>query len=170
MTTINYPSYQNDSDRPTSRESGMSMLEVSIGAGILAILAVFIMIQMGEGVESVNSTRAIAEINSLMGSSRNYRNQFAQAGSYTGITLQKLIDAGLPTGGIVTDNVYGETVTIAGTNSNADALITYPTGDSDTCDALINYFARTSGGTTTYIKGVQAAACNPADTLTVTVD
>ena len=148
------------------------MLEISIGAGVLIALAVFIMVQMGEGVESVNSTRAVSEINSLMGSSRNYRNQFAQGGSYAGISLPNIIAAGLPTGGITSENVYGETVTIAPNSGNTNAIISYPTGTADTCSALLNYFARTSGGTTTYIKGVQAASCTgtPASTLSVTVD
>lgn len=172
MTTLNYPSVQVVRERPTAREAGLSMLEISIGGGILIALAVFIMIQMGEGVESVNSTRAVSEINSLMGASRNYRTQFAQGGSYAGISLPNIISAGLPTGGIVSDNVFGEAVTLAPNSANTDAIITYPTGDEDTCSALLNYFARTVGGTTTYIKGVQAASCTgtPPSTLSVTVD
>lgn len=170
-----------------ARQRGYSLLEMSLAVGAIAVIAVIAFLAFSDTQTSVNQTRTLSEINSLVASARQYRSSFAQAGLYTNIDMEELETNGYSTGGMQVsgtgatstgNNTYGLGVTIVPTagTSNADATITYTTPSQEDCLAIMATFTDDPGTTATtaadaHAPGFKAGAvCSAAGVLTLIIE
>lgn len=143
---------------------GYSVTEITISIVLIAILVGIVVNAFVGTQDTANRTAAIGEINTLLSSARAYRQSFAQAGTYTGITVEALSDNGYTIGTVTPDgvNIYGLETTLApstGAGAGSDALFTYEFPSQAPCLAVQDLY--TDG--TDYVTGIKAhTACADA--------
>ncbi|MYD42978.1 MAG: prepilin-type N-terminal cleavage/methylation domain-containing protein [Gammaproteobacteria bacterium] len=155
---------------PNARQRGYSLIEIAFGVAIVAAIAVVAAVFIGDVNKSLNTSQALAQINTLVASARQYRSTFSQGGLYTDLSMAELKDQGYSTGWMDGDspiNVYGLDVTLVETSgsSSKDATLTYDTPSADACALLERSFKRG----TDYVNGIKSTAC-ASGVLTLTID
>ena len=156
--------------RKSAAQRGYSLVEVAFGVAIVAAVAVIAAVFIGDVNRSLNSSQALAQLNTLIASARQYRSTFAQGGLYTDISMSKLSDLGYATAGIDGTNalnVYGLSVSYAGKDTNKDATLKYATPTKKECDLIALSFKK---GSDTYVSGIKAVTCSSTGELTLDID
>ena len=153
-------------------QRGYSLLEMLVVVVLIALLSVIAFGIFVDTRSTVDSTRALTEINTIIGSAQRYRTTFAQGGLYTGISIAALTARNYPVGGIDTRgnrNVYEVVVGLAPTTAAAeDATLLYTTESAAACTGLRDIFASGTGGTDA-VPGIVSATCATA-TLNIVID
>lgn len=148
--------------RSLSRTEGFTLTEILIGLAVIAVIAVFVVVQGMGAVASLNRDNAHMEIQSVITAANKYRSAFANSRSYTGVSITNLVDNGYGLAGMATgvnENAYGLTVAITAAASGADATLTYNFPDQEDC---LSVQARYTDGTD-YMDGVKGhTACTAA--------
>lgn len=154
---------------PAARQRGYSLIEIAFGVAIVAAIAVVTAVFIGDVNQSLSTSQALTQINTLVASARQYRSTYSQGGLYTDISMQELEDEGYSTawmdGGNAL-NVYGMAVTLAGKDSNKDAGLTYATPSEEECKILERSFEKG----TEFVNGIKAASCSSAGVLSLDID
>ena len=168
-----------------ARQRGYSLLELTLTIGAIAVIAVVAFMAFSDTQGTVNTTRALGEINGVASAARQYRASFAQGGLYTNIDMEELDDGGYPTGGMqVTGtgatssgtNTFGLNVTIVPSNTNTDATITYTSPSQEACLAIMASFTDNPGTAATtaaddHTPGFkEGMSCTAAGVLTLVVE
>ena len=154
----------------STRERGYSLVEVAFGVAIVAAVAVIAAVFIGDVNRSLNSSQALAQLNTLIASARQYRSTFAQGGLYTDIGMDELAELGYSTAGIDGSNalnVYGLSVSIAGKDSNKDAELKYSTPTKSECDLIASSFKK---GSDDFVSGIKAVSCSDDGELALEID
>ena len=152
----------------SGRESGLTFIELSVGLGIIAILAVFLVPRMTDLFDKSKLELANQELVTVIAAVQQYR---SQNGDYTGLTLKVLLDNGYypgPYSGATPgtgQNTYGEDIAVTAVSSNADAQITYTFATAVGCAQMLD---RLDG--LQPIKGTPTCTNTPATLLTLVIE
>ena len=151
------------------RQRGYSLVEVAFGVAIVAAVAVMAAVFIGDVNRSLSSSQALAQINTLIASARQYRSTFAQGGLYSNVDMAELAELGYATGGIDGTNalnVYGLAVTLKPKNKNKDATLTYQAPSVEECKLLKLSFEKSGK----FVSGIKAATCATTGLLSMDID
>lgn len=151
------------------RQSGVTLPEMGLYVGVLAILGVVVAAGWGNVQAGIRVEQAYGEVIKVMAAGQAYRAAPANSGSFTGVSVTVLETDGYNVRPFTTgtnENTYGLTVVIAaaGTPAGSDATLTYQTGIQEDCNQLIERFTNAPG-----VKGTPTCTGTPI-VLTVIVE
>ena len=143
-------------------QRGFSTLMIIIGVLIGSMLTAFTVTVLVPQVASVEADGVFQEINAISKSVRMVREY---GGDYANLTsFSVLIDRGYIADSHYTDGVnenrYGLTITVAPSNSNTDATVTYGMSDAATCLNMVDRSGK--------VASVKSASCGGDDNTTLT--
>lgn len=150
-----------------NRNRGVTLPEMGLYVGLLAIVGLFVVGQWGNIQSGVRAEQAYAEIVRVKTAAEAYRSAPAQAGSYAGIGVEELADSGYnvePFTDGSDENVYGLDVAVAST-SDVDATITYQFDVEADCEQLVDRLTDAVG-----VKGTPACSGTGPYVLTVVIE
>ena len=138
-----------------NRSRGVTLPEMGLYVGLLAIVGLFVVGQWGNIQSGVRTEQAYAEIVRVKTAAEAYRSAPAQGGSYANISVEQLADSGYnvePFTDGADENVYGLDVEVAST-SDVDATITYQFDVQADCEQLVDRLTDAVG-----VKGTPACS------------
>ena len=150
-----------------NRNRGVTLPEMGLYVGLLAIVGLFVVGQWGNIQSGVRAEQAYAEIVRVKTAAEAYRSAPAQAGSYAGIGVKELADSGYniePFTDGSDENVYGLDVAVASTG-DVDATITYQFDVEADCEQLVDRLTDAVG-----VKSTPACSGTGPYVLTVVVE
>ena len=133
------------------RNRGVTLPEMGLYVGLLAIVGLFVVGQWGNIQSGVRAEQAYAEIVRVKTAAEAYRSAPAQGGSYANISVEELADNGYnvePFTDGADENVYGLDVTVVSA-SDVDATITYQFDVEADCEQLVDRLTDAVGVKTT---------------------
>lgn len=159
---------------PARNRKGFTIIELMIA---LAIIGVALIAIVGKGLVTRDNSKVQTEIGNLQAISNSVHNTLGATGSYNGLTLQSVINAGgFPTqmfvNGIPQDSWGGATAIQVTTIGTGGFDIIYPAVPQSSCVALVSQslttFAHikiqsTSNPTTAWTGAAISAACTPGN-------
>ncbi|MDE0190151.1 MAG: type II secretion system protein [Gammaproteobacteria bacterium] len=149
------------------RNRGVTLPEMGLYVGLLAIVGLFVVGQWGNIQSGVRAEQAYAEIVRVKTAAEAYRSAPAQAGSYAGISVEVLADNGYnvePFTDGADENVYGLDVAVA-SSSDVDASITYQFDVEADCEQLVDRLTDAVG-----VKGTPACSGTGPHVLTFVIE
>lgn len=151
-----------------NRSRGVTLPEMGLYVGLLAIVGLFVVGQWGNIQSGVRTEQAYAEIVRVKTAAEAYRSAPAQGGSYANISVEQLADSGYnvePFTDGADENVYGLDVEVAST-SDVDATITYQFDVQADCEQLVDRLTDAVG-----VKGTPACSVTgPPYVLTFVIE
>ncbi len=138
-----------------SRNLGVTLPEMGLYVGLLAIVGLFVVGQWGNIQSGVRTEQAYAEVVRVKTAAEAYRSAPAQAGSYADISVEELADNGYniePFTDGDGENVYGLDVEVA-SKADVDATITYEFDVEADCEQLVDRLTNGVG-----VKGTPACS------------
>ena len=153
-----------------NRQSGVTLPEMGLYVGVLAILGVVVAANWGNVQSGIRTEQAFGEIIKVKAAAEAYRAAAAQAGSYTGVTVAELVDSGYnvePLTDGADENVYGLDITVAaaGTPSGTDASLTYQFANQNDCEQVVDRLDGTTG-----VKATPSCTAATPSVLTVSLE
>lgn len=152
------------------RQTGVTLPELGLYVGVLAILGVIIAASYGNVQAGIKVEAAYGEVVKLMSAAQAYRAAPARSGSYAGVSVTVLATDGYNVRPFTTgtaQNAYGLTTTVAaaGTPAGSDATLTYQVGIAADCEQLEERFNGVAG-----VKGAPTCGTAAPITLTMTLE
>lgn len=134
-----------------ARNEGVTLPEMGLYVGLLAIVSLFVVGQWGNIQSGVRTEQAYAEVVRLKTAAEAYRSAPSQAGLYTGVSVEVLADNGYNVEPFTTgtgQNVYGLDAALA-PKGTADATVTYEFDVEADCEQLVDRLTGAVGVKTT---------------------
>ena len=152
------------------RQSGVTLPEMGLYVGVLAILGVVVAANWGNVQSGIRTEQAFGEIVKVKAAAEAYRAAAAQGGLYTNITVEVLADSGYnvePLDDGTDENAYGMDITIAaaGTPPDTDATLTYEFANEADCEQVVDRLDGTTG-----VKGTPTCTSATPSVLSVTIE
>lgn len=144
-----------------NRESGYSLLEITIGIALFILLVVGVLNATTGFFGANDKNLATSQGQRLIQAARVYR---STQGSYASISVTVLSNAGYEVSPFTNgtgQNAYGLNAALASANSDTDATLTYQTSDAAACAQFIQRMA--------LADGVKATSCTTS-VATVTIE
>ena len=135
----------------TKAERGVTLPEMGLYVGLLAIVGLFVVGQWGNIQSGVRTEHAYAEVVRVKTAAEAYRSAPAQGGSYADVSLEALAENGYnvePFTDGDDENVYGLDTDVA-SKGDVDATITYEFDDEADCEQLVDRLTNAVGVKTT---------------------
>jgi len=137
------------------RNRGVTLPEMGLYVGLLAIVGLFVVGQWGNIQSGVRAEQAYAEIVRVKTAAEAYRSAPAQGGSYKDVSVEVLADSGYNVEPLTDgddENVYGLDVGVV-SKGDVDATITYEFNVEADCEQLVDRLTGAVG-----VKGTPACS------------